>query len=51
MAYLVTQPCALNEWPNISGSRAEGDIWGHDVTDIVVLRSGRPSSTSSRRGA
>ena len=51
MAYLVAQPCASKEWPNISGSRAEGDIWGHDVTDIVVEGSGRPSSTSSRRGA
>ncbi len=85
MAYLVTQPCASKEWPNISGSRAEGNIWGHDVTrplpgttfalrsgavlaaptcesvsafdvrvagtDIEVEVSGRPSSTSSKRGA
>ena len=35
MAYLVTQPCASKEWPNISGSRAEADIWGHDVTGAL----------------
>ena len=32
MAYLVTQPCTSKESLNISGSLAEGDIWGHQVT-------------------